>query len=417
MKIRSITYFFNPGFPLDEDKLAAVDKFLRVAKSAYQSAGYEVQTTRLSTPSFTQILGESQLDALPSLAFQLASAMETMDAEYASLGPARPAFPRSYEVIPEAISASENIFFSGEMANAQEGISLKAIKACADIIVKSAKIEPNGFANLRFTTLANVPAGGPFFPASYNEGDTPAFSLAIEAADLAVDAFSGVETVEIGRKRLIASLEKHGKKLSQIAKVLEKEHILPPTGGDVRRTEGGSFLGFDFSLAPFPDDAISLGGAIEAFGVSKVGLHGSLAASAILAESVQKADFLHTGFNGMMMPVLEDSVLAQRAAEGSLTVKDLLLYSAVCGTGLDTVPLAGDVSAEQIAGVLLDVSAMSLRLAKPLTARLMPIPGKQAGDKTEFDFPFFKNSRVMRLESAPLNHPFAGEEVIPIMAR
>ena len=81
------------------------------------------------------------------------------------------------------------------------------------------------------------------------------------------------------------------------------------------------------------------------------------------------------------------------------------------------VPLAGDVSAEQIAALLLDVSAMSLRLAKPLTARLMPIPGKQAGDKSEFDFAFFANSKVMRLESAGLGYPFSGDEVIQIKAR
>ena len=402
MKIRSITYFFNPGFPLDDAKLRAADDFLRKAKTAYQNAGYEVQTTRLSTPSFTQILGKDQLDKTPALAHQLASAMERMDAEYASLGPALPNFPRSYEIIPEAVAASENIFFSGEMASAKDGISLKAIKACADVIVKSATIEANGFANLRFTALANVPAGGPFFPAAYayHDSDQPAFALALEAADLAVDAFGGQGTVDGGRKKLIASFETHGKKLTKIAESLNL-----------------NFLGLDFSLAPFPDDAISLGGAMENFGVPKVGMHGSLAAAAILAESIQKADFLHTGFNGMMMPVLEDLILAKRAAGGSLTVKDLLLYSAVCGTGLDTVPLAGDVSVEQIAALLLDVSAMSLRLAKPLTARLMPIPGKQAGDKSEFDFAFFANSRVMRLESEGLQNPFAGDEIIQIEAR
>ncbi len=94
-----------------------------------------------------------------------------------------------------------------------------------------------------------------------------------------------------------------------------------------------------------------------------------------------------------------------------------MLYSAVCGTGLDTVPLAGDVTREEIATLLLDISALSLRLAKPLTARLMPIPGKQAGDKTEFDFAFFKNSKVMRLESAGLNYPFDGDEIIQIQPR
>jgi len=109
----------------------------------------------------------------------------------------------------------------------------------------------------------------------------------------------------------------------------------------------------------------------------------------------------------LMLPVLEDSVLAGRAAEGILTVKDLLLYSAVCGTGLDTVPLPGDTTAGQIAALLLDLSALALRLNKPLTARLMPIPGKQAGEPTNFDFDYFANSRVMALEAESLKPPLS----------
>ena len=94
------------------------------------------------------------------------------------------------------------------------------------------------------------------------------------------------------------------------------------------------------------------------------------------------------------------------AAEGRLTVKDLLLFSAVCGTGLDTIPLPGDTSTGQIAALLLDLSALALRLDKPLTARLMPIPGKKAGDPTNFNFDYFANSRVMRLEAEALKAPF-----------
>ena len=108
-----------------------------------------------------------------------------------------------------------------------------------------------------------------------------------------------------------------------------------------------------------------------------------------------------------MLPVLEDAVLAGRAAEGTLTVKDLLLYSAVCGTGLDTVPLPGDTNAGQQAAVLLDLSALALRLDKPLTARLMPIPGKKAGDPTNFNFDYFVNSRVMGLEAEALKAPLS----------
>lgn len=88
--------------------------------------------------------------------------------------------------IPEAIAASENIFFSGVMADKKNGISLQTIKACADIIQKASTITPDGFANLRFAALANVKAGAPFFPAAYHDSDQPAFAIATEAADTAV---------------------------------------------------------------------------------------------------------------------------------------------------------------------------------------------------------------------------------------
>jgi uncharacterized protein (UPF0210 family) len=118
-----------------------------------------------------------------------------------------------------------------------------------------------------------------------------------------------------------------------------------------------------------------------------------------------------------MQPVLEDSILAERAAEGTLTIKDALLYSAVCGTGLDTIPLPGDTTSGQLVPLLLDLCALALRLDKPLTARLMPIPGKKAGDETNFDFAFFAPSRVMALESATLNFPLSSQEVLQIKKR
>jgi uncharacterized protein (UPF0210 family) len=401
MRIRSITYFLNPKYPLDENALRKAGEFLAQAKSAYQAGGYEVQTTRLATIPFAKLVN-GNVDQVPLLAQKLAGMLSQIGVEYAALGPALIEFPESYAVIPEAISASENIFFGGVMADKKNGISLQALKACAKIIQQASTITPDGFANLHFAALANVKAGAPFFPAAYHDGDKPAFAIAVESADLAVDAFFGRRTVDEGRRELISEIEKHGQAIARIAQSL------------ITNDQSLNFTGIDFSLAPFPDDAHSLGRAVENMGVSKIGLHGSLAAAAILTEAVDRADFPHTGFSGFMQPVLEDSVLAQRAAEGVLTIKDALLYSAVCGTGLDTVPLAGDTTAEQIAPLLLDLSALAMRLDKPLTARLMPVPGKRAGDATEFDFGFFANSRVMALDSAQLHLPLGGDESFPL---
>ncbi|MBK9604689.1 MAG: DUF711 family protein [Anaerolineales bacterium] len=401
MKIRSITYFCNPQNPFDEKILRSAGDFLSKAKSAFEAGGYEVQTTRLATTPFPNLLN-GRVKELPVIAQNLANLLPQIGVAYASLGPALIEFPESYAVIPDAIAASENIFFGGVMADRKNGISMQAVKACADVIQRSATIEANGFANLRFAALANVRAGAPFFPAAYHDADVPAFAIAVESADVAVDAFAGQSDFGEGRSALIAEIQRHGQAIARIAK------------SELSSTR---FLGIDFSLAPFPDDAHSLGNAVEKMGVPKIGLHGSLAAAAILTEAIERADFPHTGFSGFMQPVLEDSVLARRAAEGTLTIKDALLYSAVCGTGLDTVPLPGDVTADEMSPLLLDLCALALRLDKPLTARLMPVPGKRAGDATEFDFGFFANSKVMKLDSAPLNLPISASQNIHLNAR
>jgi len=148
----------------------------------------------------------------------------------------------------------------------------------------------------------------------------------------------------------------------------------------VPRSNEIEFLGFDFSPAPFPEDWCSLGGAIEKIGLEHIGGCGSLGAVAIIADTLDRGKWQRAGFNGMMLPVLEDSVLARRAEEGLLSIKDLLLYATICGTGLDTIPLAGDTTLEQLKAVIMDIAVLSVRLDKPLTARLMPIPGKKVGE-------------------------------------
>ncbi len=166
--------------------------------------------------------------------------------------------------------------------------------------------------------------------------------------------------------------------------------------GELASAHGLAFSGIDFSLAPYPTKEASLGAALEALGLAWLGAPGSLFAAAFMAEAIGRARFPRVGFSGVFLPILEDSVAAVRAGEGRLSVADVLGYSAVCGLGLDTVPLPGDVSVGELAGILLDVAALSMRLDKPLTARLMPVPGKAAGDPFDMNFDYFAPGRVMK---------------------
>ncbi|MCA9945946.1 MAG: DUF711 family protein, partial [Anaerolineales bacterium] len=145
-----------------------------------------------------------------------------------------------------------------------------------------------------------------------------------------------------------------------------------------------------------------------------LGSAGSLFAAGFVTEAIARANFPSCGFSGLMLPVLEDSMLARRAAEGVLTVQDLLSYSAVCGVGLDTIPLPGDVREGALTAVLLDVAMLASRLNKPLTARLMPLPGLAAGDPVTFDFPYFANSRVMGIAGTGVAGLLAQEAQVSI---
>jgi uncharacterized protein (UPF0210 family) len=291
------------------------------------------------------------------------------------------------------------------MSSSQAGISPNAIKQCAHVIKHNAEISEDGFDNLRFAALANVSPGSPFLPAAYHRSsDQPSFAIATEAADLAVIATEKAVNLESARTHLVELIETKSKQLSEIGEYLEAR-------------SGIQFSGIDFSLAPYPLAEQSIGTAIEKMGVPAFGLHGSLAAVAFLAEALERAEYPRVGFSGVMLPLLEDTVLAQRGFEGKLSVGDLLLYSAVCGTGLDTIPLPDDVSEGQLYAILLDLAALAQRLDKPLTARLMPIPNKNAGDETEFDFEYFANSKVMDLRAQSINGLLAGEAPYKLNSR
>ena len=152
------------------------------------------------------------------------------------------------------------------------------------------------------------------------------------------------------------------------------------------------FGGIDLSPAPMGEDSIVM--AMELCGYGFVGTPGTLAVASALTSALKSTALPTCGYCGLMLPVLEDAVLGQRWQEGLVNAHQLLLYSAVCGTGLDTLPLPGDIAVEEIARLLLDVATLALRLHKPLSARIFPVPGKRAGDYTTFTSPYLTNTRV-----------------------
>lgn len=388
MKVRSIT-LFAPDLPHLARDLRPYGQFAGTVRAALERAGLGVQTVRLATPPWPDLGPEPE--GLIQQAIALDHLAPSEGIEYISLGPVLAGRHDAAALVPrchDLLAATTRSFCTAAIATPAHGIDLAALRAAADVVAANVALEAGGFANLRFAALAAVPPHGPYFPAAYaRRGTTPGpngVALALQSGDLATRAVAGAATLQEAHDRLVAILEEAAARVEAVLEPLCDEADVP-------------FFGLDFSLAPFPDQETSSAAAIERLGAAPFGAPGTLAGAAMLTEAMQSASFRHCGFNGLMLPVLEDAVLAARSGAGSYDLNSLLLFSAVCGTGLDTVPLPGETDPPTLAAILLDVAALALRLQKPLTARLMPIPGLGAGDRTDFDFPFFANGAVLPL--------------------
>jgi hypothetical protein len=157
-------------------------------------------------------------------------------------------------------------------------------------------------------------------------------------------------------------------------------------------------MGIDLSPAPMPStNGLSIAAALEALTAQPIGAPGSLTGAATITAALRDIRVKQTGYSGLMLPVLEDSRLAQRWSEGRLSLDSLLSYSAVCGTGLDTVPLPGDISEQQLELIIGDMATLAVKWHKPLSARLLPVNSKNAGDTTDFADPFLVNTTLQAL--------------------
>ena len=401
MNVRSVTCFASIGEepPSRTWAIREAGQLADEARDGLESAGFPVQSTRLATQPLSLLPGDP-LDQAQELWSQCGES----GFGYLSLGPVladcADASLSRLDRVAELIRATDSVFAGVLVARKGQGIHLAAIRRTAQIVSEIAHTTALGFGNLRLAMLANVGPHSPFFPAAYHDDGPPAVALATESAGLAVEACSSAGSLSQARHRLVTAIESAAREMVHCIRPLAERY-------------GYRFAGIDFSLAPFPEEARSIGAAMERLGVERFGASGTLFAAAFLTDCLRRARYPRCGFSGLFLPVLEDQTMANRSREGLFSVNDLLLYSTVCGTGLDVVPLPGNVSEDELAGTLLDVAALALRLDKPLTARLMPLPGKKAGDQTEFDFSYFANGCVLETKGLGCRGLFDRDNWLP----
>ena len=377
-RVRAITAFVSIDRATYGKQIQDTLVMLRKAKSAFEKGGYEVQTIRITTQPFPQYTrGITKAEALEF--FKALVALSKKEEFLANVGPAM-----LNDQDDSAVELLADILVNTELNTslviaADDGIHWNAIRAAAKTVKYVEEHSANGARNFDFAAAAFVPPFTPFFPASSHNGPGHQFSVGLEGGAFVADVFMESHgDPRIARELLSRKLAEHARPLEAIALQVEKD-------------SGWSYMGLDATPAPGPDS--SIGAAIQQFSGAKFGSSGTLTAAAIITDAVRSIPVKRVGYSGLMLPPLEDPVLAQGWSERNYNVDSLLAYSAVCGTGLDTIPLPGDVSQQQLERILGDVASLAVKWHKPLTARLIPAPGKKAGDRTDFNFgiPDFPN--------------------------
>ena len=389
--VRALTLGVAAPHPLGEQEVRRAAEIIERAGAAFAAEGYEVQTLRLSTRPVLGDLACWGREELAQYACDLQAALDRAGVGFCSLGPAPVgAAPEAAAalvdmlapgVVPHAGRGNPALSASVMVSTPEHGVHAGAARAAADAMLALAERTDQGLGNFNFAALGCVPPGTPFFPAAYHAGPT-SLTVALQGAGVVAEALqAGAELGEVeGRVRA---------KLAEVA---------GPVVALAERSAGGlgaCFGGVDLSPAPDGDDSIA--GAIELAGHGRFGAPGTLALAAAVTAGVRSTGLPGCGYCGLMLPVMEDSVLARRWEEGLVGIDQLLAWSAVCGTGLDTVPVPGDSPPEVLAEVICDMASLAARLQKPLSARLLPVPGRSAGERSDFSSPYLVNTVIKPL--------------------
>ena len=381
-KIRAVTAFVRLDRANYKEQIQEALVFLRAAKKKFEQTGYEVQTIRITTqpfPEYTKDLSPEQALAF----FRDYDALAANEGFDAAIGQAmvKDTDDASQAELLAKIIAQSKILEGSIVIAGEDGIHWRAIHAAAGVIKYLEANTPHSQGNFNFSATAFVPNETPFYPGSYYTGQGNDFAIGLQSANVVADAFASAKSPGEAETRLKDSLSAYAGEIEGIAKAMGQT--------------GWKYGGIDLSPAPLKD--VSIGAAIEKYLGAPVGSSGTLTAAAIITRALRAIPVKQAGYSGLMLPVLEDTVLAQRWTEGKLTLDSLLAYSAVCGTGLDTIPLPGDVTEAQLEKILGDVASLAYKWTKPLSARLQPVAGKKPGEMTEFSDPFLVNAKIQPL--------------------
>ncbi len=361
--------------------IPVINKRISVTPAALVGAGFSSDDFVKLAISLDRAAAQAGVDILGGFTAQVEKGITVTDRAF-------------IESIPKALAGTSRLCASINVGSSHKGINMDAVAMIGRTIKDLAEetADSGGFGAAKFVVFCNQPGDNPFMAGAIH---------GIEEAEVVLNVgVSGPGVIARSLKKTIAKRGTDNLKLDDIAEEIKQITFRVTRCGELIGRQVSKILGVEFgvvdlSLAPTPKIGDSVGEILQILGVDDVGAPGSTAIVALLNDAVKKGGIFASkavgGLSGAFVPVMEDAVLAEAVGKGALTIEKLEALTCVCSVGLDMVPIPGDVDAATISAIIADEMAIGMINNKTTAARLIPVPGKKAGEVVNFGGLFGKS--------------------------
>lgn len=285
------------------------------------------------------------------------------------------------ESIPEALSVTERVCASVNVATTRTGINMDAVARMGEIIKATAQrtAAQGGIGCAKLVVFCNAVEDNPFMAGAFHGVGEPecVINVGVSGPGVVLAAIRNQPSLDFSE--LAAVIKRTAFKITRMGELV---------GRAASRKLGVPFGIVDLSLAPTPAQGDSVARILEEMGLERVGTHGSTAALALLNDAVKKGGAMASshvgGLSGAFIPVSEDAAMVDAATVGAISFDKLEAMTCVCSVGLDMIAVPGDTPAETLAAIIADEAAIGMINRKTTAVRIIPAPGKHVGDWVEF---------------------------------
>lgn len=281
--------------------------------------------------------------------------------------------------IPKAISSTEHVCSSVNIASTKTGINVDAAILMSRVIKDLSKLTKNGIGNAKLVTFANAPEDNPFMAGGFHGVGEPECTINVGISGPGVIKAVVERSDGLNFRELSEAIKRVAFKITRAGELI---------GREMAKELGVNFGIVDLSIAPAPFPGESVAEIIESMGISSCGSHGSTLALALLVDAVKKGGAMASSFvgglSGAFIPVSEDLGMLRAVRRGSIGLDKLEAMTSVCSSGLDMIAIPGDTPSETIAAIILDEMAIGVFTNKSVGVRIIPVPGAKPGDEVEF---------------------------------